>query len=58
MYTYSVCIDDFANRNINNWFRESHQVRIFINIEFILQFRNLTGSLKKTSSEKRRIKEE
>lgn len=53
MYTYSVCIDDFTNRNINNWFSESHQVRIFINVKFILQLRNLTGSLKKTSLEKK-----
>lgn len=53
MYTYSVRIDDFTNRNINNWFSESHQVRIFINVKFILQLRNLTGSLKKTSLEKK-----
>jgi len=49
LYTYSVCIDDFTNRNINNWFSESHQVRIFVNIKFILQFRDLAGCLKKTS---------
>lgn len=54
MHTYSVCIDDFTDRNINYWFSESHQVWIFINIKFILQFGNLTGSLKKTSSEQRR----
>lgn len=56
MYTYSVCIDDFTNRNINNWFSESHQVRIFINIKFILQFRDLAGCLKKTSLKKKKKK--
>lgn len=52
-HTDRVCIDDLADGDVNNRLADGDQVRVLIHVEFVLQWRDVTGCQEETSVEDR-----